>query len=117
MDVLRNKIAGANARLRLLLAETRQTLRGERDFGPSEVQSLREPLTEMDPVMARAKEWRLLHPELAEDLDLYKSQLADLQDTLEKVRIMLLVRRASLCANHVQITAVNHWAKTLEQTR
>jgi len=60
---------------------------------------------------------RVLQPELAEGLDLYKSQLDDLQVTLERARMMLLVRQARLYANCAQITAVNRWAKTLDQTR
>ena len=117
MDLLKDRIVGANARLCVLLAETKKALRGERDFGPSEMQSLREPLAEMDPVMARAKELRLLQPELAEGLDLYRAQLGELHGVLEKVRMMLLARRASLWANHAQISAVNRWAKMLKQTQ
>ena len=49
---LKETITNANARLASLLAETRQALRGEREFGPEQVSALREPLTEMDPVMA-----------------------------------------------------------------
>jgi len=46
--------------------------------------------------------WRIrqkllrLQPELAGQLDLYKSQLGDLQTTLGQIRVMLLARQASL---------------------
>ena len=112
---LKDTIARANWRLRDLLVETKEALRGERDFGPEQVSALREPLTEMDPLMAQAKELRL--PQLAEGLDLYKSQLRDLQGTLERIRMMLLARQTNLSANHAQLSAVNHWAKALDQTR
>lgn len=114
---LKETIASANSRLGCLLAETKQALRGEREFGPEQVSALREPLTEMDPVMVQAKDLRVLKPELEGELDLYKSQLGDLQTTLEKIRLMLLARQAHLCASHVQLTAVGRWAKTLGETR
>jgi hypothetical protein len=114
---LREIIARANVRIASLLAETRQALRGERDFGPEQIAALREPLTEMDPVMAQEKELRALRPELEGELDLYKAQLGELQTTLEKVRMMLLAQQASLAASHAQIIAANQWAERLDQTR
>jgi len=114
---LKETIANANTRLGSLLAETKQALRGERDFGPEQIRALRDSLTPMDPLMAQAEELRLLQPELEGELDLYKAQLGDLQATLEKVRMMLLARQANLCANHAQISAVSKWAQRLDQTR
>jgi hypothetical protein len=114
---LKETIANANSRLGLLLAETKQALRGEREFGPEQVSALREPLTQMDPVMAKSKELRLLRPELEGELELYKAQLGDLRETLEKVRLMLLARQVNLCSSHAQLTAVSQWARRLDQTR
>lgn len=114
---LREKIAGINGRLAALLCETKQALRGERDFGPEQIRALRDPVTEMDPIMSGSKELRVLQPELEGELDLYKSQIGDLQDTLEKVRVMLLARQAQMLTSRSQLNAVNHWANTLGQTR
>jgi len=113
---LKDQIANANSTLGLLLAETKLALRGEREFGPEQVRALRGPVTEMEPIMAQSKELRLLQPEIDGELDLYKSQLGDLQATLEKVRMMLLARQAQLCANRSQLNAMNHWAKALGET-
>src|SRR5215472_15092773 len=55
MSLLKEKVSWANARLCVLLAETKKALCGASDFGPREVRLLREPLTEMDPVMARER--------------------------------------------------------------
>ena len=114
---LRERITGINGRLAALLSETKQALRGERDFGPEQIRALREPVTEMDPIMSGSKELRVLQPELAGELDLYKSQIGDLQDTLEKVRVILRARQAQMRADRSQLHAVNHWANTLGQTR
>ena len=114
---LREKIASINGRLAALLCETKQALRGERDFGPEQIRALRDPVTEMDPIMSGSKELRVLQPELEGELDLYKSQIGDLQDTLEKVRVMLLARQAQMLTSRSRLNAVNHWANTLGQTR
>jgi hypothetical protein len=114
---LREKIAGVNGKLAVLLGETKQALRGERDFGPEQIHALRQPLTEMDPIVSGSKELRVLQPELEGELDLYKSQIGELQDTLEKVRVMLLARQAQMLANRSQLHAMNSWANTLGQTR
>ena len=114
---LREKISSVNGRLAALLGETKQALRGERDFGPEQIRALRDPVSEMDPIMSGSQELRVLQPELAGGLDLYKSQIGDLQDTLEKVRVMLLARQAQMLADRSQLHAVNHWANTLGQTR
>ena len=114
---LRETITGVNGKLAVLLGETKAALRGERDFGPEQILALREPLTEMDPIMSGSKALRVLQPELEGELDLYKSQIGDLRDTLEKVRVMLLARQAQMLANRSQLQAVNHWAQTLSHTR
>jgi hypothetical protein len=48
-----------------------------------------------------------LRPELAGQLDLYKSQLGDLRTTFGQIRVMLLARQASLEAGRAQLSAVS----------
>jgi hypothetical protein len=53
-----------------------------------------------------------MQPELAEQLDLYKSQLGELQVTLGQIRVMLLARQASLEAGRVHsLPSRNGWAR------
>jgi hypothetical protein len=113
----KNKIVTANHRLNDLLSKTQMALQGERDFGPNEVSALGALLTEMDPIIAQGNELRILEPELGKELDLYKCRLSDLKSALDKIYTMLAARRASLCANHAQMTAVGQWTKALQQTR
>jgi len=56
-------------------------------------------------------------PGVAGQLDLYKANLGDLQTTLEQIRIMLLVRQASLEAGRSPLCAISQWVTALRQTR
>jgi hypothetical protein len=114
---LREKIECVNAQIASLLEDTRRALTGECDFGVEQVRAISKPIAEMAPVMAQAKELRTLQPELEGQLDLYKSQIGELQTTLDQVGVMLLARRAHMEASRSQLEAVTHWAAALRQTR
>ena len=76
-----------------------------------------QPVEEMAPIVAKSPELRQLRPELAGQLDLYKANLGDLQTTLVQIRIMLLVRQASLEAERSQLCPISQWVTALRQTR
>jgi hypothetical protein len=113
----RHTIERANARIAALLANTRRALSGEREFGVAKVNDLCEPIQEMAPLMARAVELRATDPEISRELDLYRSQLAELQTALEQVRVMLLAHRDQIDAGRTQLDAMSHWAAALRQTQ
>jgi hypothetical protein len=81
------------------------------------VQKIREPVEEMAPILQQSAELRRIQPEVAGQLDLYKSQLGDLQGILDQVRVMLLARQASLEAGRAQLAAVTQWMSAFQQTR
>jgi len=114
---LKEKISAVNARLARLLDDSRRSLKGERDFNVETVRALSQPISEMAPVVAQAKELRLLQPEIDGQLDLYFGQITELRDVLENVRMTLLARRASLEAGRGQLEAVTLWAAALSRTR
>jgi hypothetical protein len=114
---IRQTLLRVNACLAGLLEEARRALRGESNFGVEEVRKIRQPVEEMAPIVAQSAELRRLQPELAGQLDLYKSQLGDLQTTLAQIRMMLLARQASLEAGRAQLAAVSQWMNAFRQTR
>jgi hypothetical protein len=114
---LRQKIDTINARIQALNADTQLALRGEREFGVEQVRVLATSIQEMAPVTARAAELRTLEPELTAQLELYKSQLRELQITLDQIRLMLLTKRAQLLTRGGQLEAVSKWAGALQQTQ
>jgi hypothetical protein len=116
-SVLRHKIETTNARIGVLLADARRALIGERDFGVEQVRALSQPIQEMAVVMARATELCVSEPEISGALDQYKSQLTELQTTLDQVHVMLLAKRAQMDAGRGQLEAVSQWATRLRQTQ
>ncbi len=116
-EAVRITIRRVNACLGGLLEEARRALRSETDFGVEQVSKLRQPVEEMTQIAAGAAELRRLQPEIAGELDLYKSQLSDLQDMLGQIRVMLLARQAGLEAGRAQLSAVSHWVNAFRQTR
>jgi phage shock protein A len=107
---LKEKIAAVNARIAFYLEESRKALRGERNFGPEQVRAISEPVAEMAPLMARAKELTAQQPEIQGEIDLYKQQLSELHTALEQVRMMLTARRGQMDQTRKQLDAVSKWA-------
>lgn len=114
---LTDKIASANSTIAPLLADARLSLTGQKNFDVDLVRAIAEPVSQMRPVMARAKELRLLQPEIEGELDVYTSQITELREVLENVRMMLLARRASLEATRSQLAAVGFFTDALSRTR
>lgn len=107
---LREKIAAVNARVGVLLEESWGALRGERNFGPEQVRALALPVSEMAPIMKRAKELAAQHPEIEGELAIYKQHLAELHTALEHVRMMLIARRGRMEEARKHFDAVSRWA-------
>ncbi len=107
---LRGKIAAVNARIGFLLEESRGALRGERNFGPEQLRELAQPISEMAPVMARAKELTSQQPAIEAEVALYKQNLSELHTTLEQVYMMLIARRGQMDEARKHLDAVSKWA-------
>ena len=107
----------SNIRVGELLAGAQGTLRGECTFGANEVRALTAVLAEMAPVIARSEELRRTQPEMAEALDLYRSQLVNLQKTVERLRITLLVHRSTLEGHRTHLSATSLWCTAFQRTR
>lgn len=113
----RETIERSNALLAVLLEEVRHALRGECEFDTRDVRRLSEPIGEMDAIAAQASTLRMIHPELGKHLDLYRSQLRELQTLIVQVRLMLHTRQLHLNASHNHNAAVMRWVGALRQTR
>jgi hypothetical protein len=87
MESIQSKIGRVNETLRPLIADSRLALKGERDFGVEMVRALAAVISEMDPIMSNAREFRSKHPEIARDLDVYVEQATDLKTLLEQLRV------------------------------
>ena len=101
-EAMRQTLLRVNTSLAGYLAGARSALRGESDFNVEDVRKIRRPVDEMGPVLAPSTELLRMQPEL----DLYKSQLGELQTTLGQIRVMLLARQASLEAGRATFRRV-----------
>lgn len=114
---LQRKLERINAKMAEVVELTHKALRGEGRFGVQEVRKIREPLTEMEPILADAVNLRRAQPELGSQLDLYRSYLLNLQKSVEQLRVSLLVQRASLEARRARVEATTQWCAAFHQTR
>ena len=111
------KLCGINARMAELLKAARKPLDGRGEFGPEQIRLIRGLLDEMQPLVDDSAKVRREHPEIAEQFDLYKSQLGELLSTVQRVHMMFLVRRSKVDASRVHVEAVSQWANALSSTR
>lgn len=107
---VREKIVAANARIAFLLDESRRALRGERIFGPEQVRAISQPITEMAPLMSRARDLTAVDPQIEEEIATYRRQLAELHTALQNVLMMLTARRGQVEETRKQLDAVSRWA-------
>ena len=115
-DALSETIERGRTRLAEVLRHMRGSLRGECAFTGDDVKTLRALLAEMEPVILQSAELRRTRPELAAQLEEYKSQLLELQKTVEKIRVTLIVQKTALEASRTQVSAISQWCSAFRQT-
>jgi len=110
-------IQAVNAKLSALISRTREALAGRRNFTVEDVREIAQPVSEMDPIVARANELRTLRPEVKGELEKYAGNLGELQTVLDQMRFMLIARGAHMESMRSHIETVGLWAAALRQTR
>jgi hypothetical protein len=106
-----------NSRLASQLQEARRSLCGGREFAVDNVRQLRATLAEIAPLVAQSNVLCETHPEVAVSLQLYKSQLRELQALLFQIRIVLQTRQAAVSASRSHSAAVSGWVSAFHLTR
>jgi hypothetical protein len=71
----------------------------------------------MESILDRSAQLRQFTPEMSGQLDRYKANLGELQIVLDKVRVTLLARQASVLAGCTHLAAVAHWITAFQATR
>jgi hypothetical protein len=108
----REIVEHSNVVLAALLRDARRSLRGESAFSAEQLLRLEEPMAAMAAVMAQSAEIHVAEPNLAEPLELYASQLLELQSVLERIHILLVVQRRAMEAGSVQLSVAADWLVT-----
>jgi|SRR5690242_6269349 len=114
---LEDRIASINTALSNLLRDAKDSLSGRKEFTIETVRAIAVLVSEMAPIVPRAKEFRSTQPETASHLDTYVGLAGELHSVLENVRVMLVARRAAVESGQEQLRAVSQWAATFQQTR
>ena len=106
-----------NLQLERLLKNAQGALCGESAFTADDVRALQTLLEEIAPIAEHAVQLRRTHPEINAPLDRYREQLVLLQHTVERLRITLLVQRATLEAGKERMSATAQWCEAFQKTR
>jgi Lon protease-like protein len=115
-DALR-RVRQANARLQRFLGRVGEALAGRRNFSADDVRAVAQTIREMAPVVSRAKQLRAAHPGLRDELEFYARHLAEADHALDRMRCVLLARRAQIEAQWGHLAAVRLWAGAWQQTQ
>jgi hypothetical protein len=108
----RETVEHSNAVLGALLRDARRSLRGEIGFSVEQLSRLEEPMAAMAAVMAQAAELRAADPYLAEPLQLYTSQLLELQRILERIHALLLLQKRAIEVSDAELCFATDWLVT-----
>jgi hypothetical protein len=108
----REIVEHSNAVLTELLRDARRSLRGESAFSADQLLRLEEPMAAMAAVMARSEELRAAEPNLVEPLELYTSQLVELQRILEGIHVLLVLQKRAMEAGDAQLSVLMEWIVT-----
>ena len=112
-----DQVQRINAQMTAQLEDARRALSGQGEFHVEHVRALSKIIVEMAPIMDRADVLRNLEPEIAEPLNVYKSQLKELRFALQRLQMMLIAKRAEMDATRGRLESLSRWASTLSQTR
>jgi len=116
-DSILQRIRSANTRLRALLDDIRGALSGRGNFDVTNVRAIATPVTDMNHILNEAKELREFDPVLDQELKIYSGQLVEMNVELERMRFMLLARRAHIETMRGHIETLGLWSAALRMTR
>jgi len=106
-----------NAQLQLFLRGVGEALAGRANFTAEEVRAIAEPVRQMAPLVGQAEHLCAQSPAWREELDLYARNLAQMHQALDRVRCVLLARRAQIEARRGHLETVSRWAGAWQQTQ
>lgn len=116
-DSILQRVRAANAKLHSLVDTIREALSGRRNFDVTNVHAIAEPVTDMDQILNEAKELRKFDPTLDQELKIYTGKLAEMNVELERMRFVLLARRAHIETMRGHIETLGLWSAALRMTR
>jgi hypothetical protein len=107
----------ANLKLRAFLLRAEEALAGRQGFGVDDLRVAREPVSEVGALLNDANQLRIADPELDSELKTYSHNLEAAQIALDRVRVVLLARCASIEAQRAHLSTVSMWSSAFTQTQ
>jgi hypothetical protein len=111
------QIREANSKLKTLLTSAEEAIAGRRNFTVEDLRTAHGPVARMTPLIEEAKRVSGSDPEVAMELQEYSRSLKAAQAALDRVRVVLLARCASLEAQRAHSQTVGLWSSAWAQTR
>ena len=116
-DTILASVCSANHRLRALLNGAEDAIAGRGNFTVEDLRSAQEPVNKMAALIDEAKRLRNSDPEISNELQDYAKNLGATQVALDRVRVVLLARCASIEAQRAHIEAVRMWSSAWARTQ
>jgi hypothetical protein len=110
-------VKDANLKLRGFLHRAEEALSGRKTFGVDDLRVAQDPVSEVGRVMDDATRLRAKSPELNNELAAYSQNLEAAQVALDRVRVVLLARCASIEAQRAHLSTVSMWSSAFTQTQ
>ena len=116
-ETILTSVRNANIRLRALLNSAEDAIAGRRNFTAEDLRSAQEPVSQMAPLIDEAQRVRMSDPEISNELQTYARNLESAQIALDRVRVVLLARCASMEAQRAHLESVRMWSAAWAHTQ
>jgi hypothetical protein len=116
-ETILTSVRNANGRLRALLNDAEEAIAGRRNFTVDDLRSAQEPVSKMTPLIDEAKRIRNTDPNISNELQDYAKNLEAAQVALDRVRVVLLARCASMGAQRSHLESVRMWSSAWAHTQ
>ena len=114
---LLRRVREVNAQLQLSRGRIGEALAGRRNFTVEDMRAVAEPVRAMEPVVSQAEILRATVPGMPVELEAYWENLSEMDQAFDRLRCMLLGRRAQIEAQRGHLDTVRLWADTWRQTQ
>ena len=110
-------VKDANLKLRGFLHRAEEALAGRSNFGADDLHAAQEPVSEVGTLLSEATQLRATSPELDGELTEYSHNVEAARVALDRVRVVLLARCASIEAQRAHLSTVSMWSSAFTQTQ
>ena len=116
-DTILSRVREANSKLRMLLNHADDAVAGRRNFDVQDLREVQGPVSGVTPFLADAARLRTSARDLDNELQSYARNLEATQTALDRVRVVLLARCASIEAQRAHLQTVSLWSSAWAQTQ